>query len=64
MIFLIGGVSVISYRNAKANNPCLPDYNPTKEESYLWYVDANNLYGWAMSRALPMMNLNGVMRAN
>ena len=28
-------------------------YDPTKPTSYIMYVDANNLYGWALSQALP-----------
>ena len=48
-----GGISVISHRHAKANNPYMESYNPQQENSYIVYLDANNLYGWAMSQKLP-----------
>ena len=48
-----GGISVISHRYAKANVPGTPEYDSTKPSSYILYVDANNLYGWAMSQRLP-----------
>jgi hypothetical protein len=48
-----GGVSVISHKYAKANNHYLPDYDKEKEDSFLVQFDCNNLYGWAMSEALP-----------
>ena len=31
----------------------MSSFNPEKEDSYLMYLDANNLYGWAMSQLLP-----------
>ena len=31
----------------------MKDYDETKESSWMMYLDANNLYGWAMSQALP-----------
>jgi len=51
-----GGISMISNRYAKANNPYLSDYDKTKEDSYIIYVDANNLYGHSMSQPLPTGN--------
>jgi hypothetical protein len=52
-----GGISVISKRYAKANNPYLPDYNEEGENSYIFQVDCNNLYGWSMCENLPV---NGI----
>ncbi|KFM67681.1 hypothetical protein X975_16856, partial [Stegodyphus mimosarum] len=48
-----GGISMISHRWAEANNKYLPHYDPSKPSSYIIYLDANNLYGWAMSQPLP-----------
>ena len=37
----------------KANNEYMKDlYNPDEESIYLQYLDANNLYGWAMVEKL------------
>ena len=32
----------------------MKDYNKNIESSYIQYLDANNLYGWAMSQKLPV----------
>ncbi|KAK3731607.1 hypothetical protein QZH41_004847 [Actinostola sp. cb2023] len=44
---------MISNRYSKANNPYVPDYDPTQDKNYIMYLDANNLYGWATSQPLP-----------
>ena len=51
---LRGGISTITHRHAKANNKDVPDYDPSQPSSHVTYLDANNLYGWAMSQALPV----------
>ena len=49
-----GGVSMISTRHSQANNKYMgSDYDPSKPSRYIQYLDANNLYGWAMSQKLP-----------
>ena len=40
-------------RYARANNPYVTGHDPSKPTNYLMYLDANNLYGWAMMRTLP-----------
>ena len=50
---LRGGISMISRRHTQANNPYISGYDPSKDKTYIMYLDANNLYGWAMSQPLP-----------
>ena len=49
-----GGITQSVQRWAKANNPYMgSEYAPREPTRYLQYLDANNLYGWAMSQPLP-----------
>ena len=49
-----GGICHSIHRYAKANNEYMKNYDKNKESSYIQYLDANNLYGWAMSQKLPV----------
>ena len=49
-----GGITQSVHRWAKANSPYMcSEYKPREPTRYLQYLDANNLYGWAMSQPLP-----------
>ena len=49
-----GGICHSIHQYAKANNNYMKNYNNNEESSYIQYLDANNLYGWAMSKKLPV----------
>ena len=48
-----GRVSYISNRYSKANNKYLKSYDPIQESKHITYLDANNLYGYAMFKFIP-----------
>ena len=48
-----GGISMVGKRYPKANNPLVEGHNPAEGTNYITYLDANNLYGWAMRQPLP-----------
>ena len=52
-----GDISYIAHHHAEVNNKYMKDYNPDRVSSYIMYLDANNLYGWAMSQRLPHKDL-------
>ena len=54
------GICHSIHRYTKANNKYMKDYNKNIESSYIQYLDANNLYGWAMCQKLPRNNFKWV----
>ena len=48
-----GGISYIAKRHSKANNKYMQSYDAKKPSKFMTYLDANNLYGWAMIQYLP-----------
>ena len=54
-----GGMCNAIHRYAIANNKYMKNYNKNAESSFIEYLDANNLYEWAISKKLPLENSNG-----
>ncbi|GET54115.1 hypothetical protein RIR_jg31686.t2 [Rhizophagus irregularis DAOM 181602=DAOM 197198] len=63
---LRGGISMVSKRYARANNPDMGEgkWTAEKPKSSILYLDANNLYGWAMLQYLPTGNFHWVKEEN
>ena len=57
-----GGICQAKHRYAKANNKYMKNYDKNNQSSYIEYLDANNLYGWAMSQKLPENWFEGVKK--
>ena len=48
-----GGISYIANRYGSANNKYMRNHKKNEDSKYIMFLDANNLYGWAMSQSLP-----------
>ena len=48
-----GGISYIAKRYSKDNSKYMKSYEDSKLSKFIIYLNANNLYGWAMSQYLP-----------
>ena len=55
-----GGICQAIHRYAKANDKYMKNNDKKIESSYIEYLDANNLYGWAMSQKLPVKGFKWV----
>ena len=51
-----GEMCQVTHKYVKANNKYMNNYDPDQEICYLQYLDANNLYGWSVSKKLPVNN--------
>ncbi|XP_015781366.1 uncharacterized protein LOC107359396 [Tetranychus urticae] len=57
-----GGLSCINKRHVKGNNKYMKGYDKNKPSSYIIPLDANNLYGYAMSFRLPYKDFKWLSR--
>ena len=48
------GICQATHRNARANSEYMKKYDKNNQSSYLEHLNANSLYGWAMSQKLPV----------
>ena len=55
-----GGICHAIQRYAKTNNKYMKDYDKKKKPFYIQYLDANNLYGIAMTEKLPVRRFKWV----
>ena len=59
---IMGEICQATHSYAKANNKYRKNYDKNIESSYIEYLDANNLYGWAMSQKLPVNDFKWIKK--
>ena len=57
-----GGICQASHHHETANNKHMKNYDKNIGSSILEYTDANNLYGWAMIKKLPVGNFKWIKK--
>ena len=50
---LRGGISYMCKIFSEANNKDIKNYDPTKENKFIMYLDEKILFDWGMSQYLP-----------
>ena len=48
---------MVNKTHAQAKNPRKPGFDPSLPTKHIMYFDVNNIYGWAMSKVLPVCPL-------
>ena len=59
-----GGICQATHRYTEANNKYMKNCDENNESSYIEYLDANNLYGRAMSQKLSVNGFKPVKQKN
>ena len=49
---MTGGISYLAKRYSETNNKYMQSYDANRRRKFFTYLDANNLYGWAISQYL------------
>ena len=57
-----GGIFYITKIYRKVNNKYMKSYDSSEESIYIIYLEANNLYGWAMIKYLPYCGFSSYVK--
>ena len=59
-----GETSVVGHRHAKANNPLVPNYDPSTPYTFINNLGQNNLYGNSMYQTFPTSEISFLSNDN
>ena len=57
-----GGICHAIHRYAEVNNKQMKNYDKINGSSYLMYLHANEIYGWAMFQKLPIYSFKWIKK--